>query len=107
VDGTLNLLKHHGMMDGELARPDSQRFLDPGWFGVTAPEAGVFHAHADYGDMLSIGQIIGRVADLDGSTSADIRSPIDGVVHTMYPQRLVFPGDRLYTLLRVGEPTGW
>lgn len=107
VDGTLNLLKHHGMMDGEPTRPESQRYLDMEWVGVTAHEAGVFHAHADYGDILSEGQFIGKITDLDGSTLAEIRSPIDGVVHTMYPRRLVFPGDRLYTLLRVGEPTGW
>jgi len=27
--------------------------------------------------------------------------------HTMYPARLVFPGDNLYTLLKVDEATGW
>ena len=26
---------------------------------------------------------------------------------TMYSARLVFPGDTLYTLLKVDEPTGW
>ena len=50
---------------------------------------------ADYGDILMEGQVIGRITD------------IDGVVHTMYPARLVFPGDNLYTLLKVDEPTGW
>ncbi len=107
VDGTLNLLKHHGMIDGEPSRPENQRFLDMEWVAVTASEAGVFHAHADYGDTLSVGQIIGKITGLDGSTLAEVRSPVNGVVHTMYPQRLVFPGDRLYTLLRIGGPTGW
>ncbi|MCW4048434.1 MAG: succinylglutamate desuccinylase/aspartoacylase family protein [Candidatus Bathyarchaeota archaeon] len=107
VDGTLNLLKHYDMIDGDPVKPKNQRYLDMEWVGVAAPEAGVFHAIADYGDILTDGQLIGKITDLDGSTLAEITSPIDGVVHTMYPARLVFPGDRLYTLLRIDEPTGW
>ena len=71
----------------------------------------VFHelvaALADYGDILMEGQVIGRITDIDGSLISEVKSPIDGVVHTMYPVRLVFPGDNLYTLLKVDEPTGW
>ena len=33
VDGTLNLLKHYGMMDGEPVRPRSQRYLGMEWWG--------------------------------------------------------------------------
>ena len=51
--------------------------------------------------------MIGRITDIDGSLISEVKSPIDGVVHTMYPARLVFPGDNLYTLLKVGGPTGW
>jgi predicted deacylase len=75
--------------------------------GVSAPKAGIFQAVADQSDVLSAGQSIGRITDLDGSTLAEVISPISGVVHTMYPQRLVYQGDRLYTLLRIGQPTGW
>ena len=107
VDGTLNLLRHLGMMKGEVRRPIDQRFLDMEWHGVTAPVAGVFQALADHGDVLEEGQLIGRITDLDGSTLSEVRSPIDGIVHTMYVRRVVYPGDRLFTLLRIGEPTGW
>ncbi len=107
VEGTLNLLRHFGVMEGEVARPRDQRFLDMKWHGVTAPVAGVFQAIADHGDILEEGQLVGRITDLDGSVLSEIRSPIDGVVHTMYVRRVVYPGDRLYTLLGVGEPTGW
>ena len=107
VDGTLNLLKHFGMLEGEPTRPRNQRFLDMEWQGVTAPVAGVFQALADHGDILVVGQLIGRITDLDGSTLSELHSPIDGVVHTMYVRRVVYPGDRLFTLLKIGEPTGW
>lgn len=107
VRGTLNLLKHFDMLDGEPERPEKQEYLDMEWVGVMASEAGIFEAHADYGDILSVDESIGLIKDLDGSILAAVKSPIDGVVHTMYPARLVFPGERLYTLLRVGKKTGW
>ncbi len=105
VDGTLNLLRHLGMIEGEVRRPRDQRFLDMEWHGVTAQVAGVFQALSDHGDLIKEGQLIGRITDLDGSTLNEINSPIDGIVHTMYVRRVVYPGDRLFTLLRVGEPT--
>ena len=107
VRGTVNLLKHFGMMEGDPVKPKKQNYLDMEWCGVPAPEAGVFTALADYGDILKENQVIGRITDIDGSLIKEVKSPIDGVVHTMYPARLVFPGDNLYTLLRVAEPTGW
>jgi predicted deacylase len=75
--------------------------------GVTASKAGVFQAVSDQGGVLAVGQTKGRITDLDASTLAEVTSPIPGVVHTMYPQRLVYPGDRLYTLLLIRQPTGW
>ncbi len=107
VDGTLNLLRHLGMLEGEVKRPRDQRFLDMEWHGVTAQVSGVFQALADQGDLIKEGQLIGRITDLDGSTLREINSLIDGIVHTMYVRRVVYPGDRLFTLLMVGKPTGW
>jgi len=107
VRGITNLLKYFKMIDGAPIKPLNQRYLDMEWFGVTSPSAGIFEAKSDYGDIISRGQIIGLIKNLDGSVESEVKSPIDGVVHTMYPARLVFPGERLYTLLRIGEKTGW
>ncbi len=107
VEGTTNLLKHLGMMEGEPRRPRGQRFLDMEWQGVTAPVAGVFQAMADQGDVVEKDQLIGRISDLDGSILSEIRSPINGIVHTMYVRRVVYTEDRLFTLLRIGGPTGY
>jgi predicted deacylase len=107
VDGTLNLLKHSGMLEGDVERPETQRFLDMEWQGVTAPVAGVFEAIADQGETPEEGDLIGRIKDLDGSVLAEISAPVTGVVHAMFPRRVVYPGDRLYTMLKIGEQTGW
>ncbi|NQT07819.1 hypothetical protein HQ586_01970, partial [Candidatus Bathyarchaeota archaeon] len=104
---TLNCMRHFGMLEGEMKRPKEQRFLDMEWQGVSAPVAGVFTALADHNDILDEGQLIGRITDLDGSTLAEVHSPVDGIVHTLYVRRVVYPGDMLFTLLKIDEPTGW
>jgi uncharacterized protein len=107
VRGTMNLLKYFNMIEGKPEKPSNQRYLDMEWFSVPAPSTGIFEAKSDYGDILDSGEIIGLIKGLDGSVISKVKSPIDGIVHTMYPARLVFQGERLYTLLKIGEPTGW
>jgi len=107
IDGTVNLMKHFGMLEGEPTKPKEQKYLDMEWVRVSSPVPGVFTAIADYGDILEEGGVIGRITDLDGSTLAVITSPIDGIVHTMFPRRVVHKRDPLYTLLKINEPTGW
>jgi hypothetical protein len=107
IDGTVNLLKFYDMVEGDPVKPEKQNYLDMTWHRATAPEPGVFQAIADYGDLLEKGQLIGLIKDLDGSVISEVKSPINGVVHTMYPKRVIHRGDRLYTLLEIDEPTGW
>lgn len=107
VTAVTNIMKHFGMIKGEPIRPKNQRFLDMTWHRVVSPVTGFFHALVDQGDILKEGQLIGKVTDLEGSELSRLSSPIDGVVHCMYPRRVVLPGDGLFTLLKIGEPTGW
>ena len=107
VDGTFNLLKNFGMLEGEPVKPEWQKYLDMEWQGITAPVAGVFTAIADQGDIPEKGELIGKITDLDGSTLASITAPVKGVVHSMFPRRVVYPGDRLFTLLKIEKETGW
>jgi len=44
------------------------------------------------------------MTDLDGRILADIRAPDQVVVHEMMPRRLVYQGDRIYHLARLGPP---
>ena len=107
VEGTVNLMSHYGMIEGKPSKIEEQRYLDMTWYSVKANVSGVFHAIADQGDILHKDELIGRITGIDGTELEQIKSPIDGVVHTMYPRRLVFPGDGLYTLLKIGELTGY
>ena len=107
IDATYNIMKHFGMMEGEPVKPETQHFLDMEWVRVPSPGPGVFIAIADHSDILKEGEVIGLIKDLDGSVLHEVKSPIDGIVHTMYPRRIVHVNDGLYTLLRIGEETGY
>jgi len=107
VEGVKNLLKYFGMMKGLIIKPKNQRFLDMTWQRIKAPVFGVFHAIVDQGNLVKKGEVIGKITDIDGSEIFKVVSPIDGVVHCMFPRRVVHPGDVLYTLLQVNKPTGW
>jgi predicted deacylase len=107
IEGTLNIMKQMGMIEGKPKKPESQRFLDMQWHRAAAGSAGIFVALADQGDILEKGQVIGRIKDLDGSLIEEVKSPIKGVVHTMFVRRVVYPGDTLFTLLKLDEPTDW
>lgn len=107
MEGVRNLMKHFGMLKGTPRRPKNQRFLGMTWYRVKAPVAGIFHAKADQGDTPRKDEVLGRITDIFGSELCKVTSPIDSVVHTMFPRRLVFEGDNLYTLLHVEESTGW
>lgn len=107
ITGTKNLMKYFGMIEGEIVKPKAQRFLDMKWNRVPAIKPGLFTAIADQGHILSKDQIIGRITNLDGSLVEEIKSPIEGVVHTMYPRKVVYPGDTLYMILKIDALTGW
>jgi len=107
VMGVGNLLKHLRMIAGDPVKPKEQKFLDTTWHWIPAPVAGFFHAIADQGDVVKCGELIGRISDIDGSELCQIHSPIDGIVHCMFPRRFVSAGDDVYTLLKIAGPTGW
>jgi hypothetical protein len=107
IEGTLNLMKHFGMIKGEPTKPKNQRYLNKEWQRVQAPVSGIWTAIADYGDIFEEGDVLGRITDLDGSLLAEVKAPVSGIVHTMFPRRVVHKNDPLYLLLMIEEPTGY
>mmetsp|Transcript_159096 Transcript_159096/g.510241 ORF Transcript_159096/g.510241 Transcript_159096/m.510241 type:complete len:357 (-) Transcript_159096:56-1126(-) len=104
VDGVMNLLKSFGMLPGVVVPPDYQHFLLPDRIELLAPATGMFKHIPDQGDAVKKGEPLGLITDLDGTILADIRAPDDVVVHEMMPRRLVYQGDRIYHLARLGPP---
>jgi predicted deacylase len=95
-----NNMKYLNMIEGDLAMPEHQREFTVGFDQLRAKTCGVFQGIADQGDMISKGQLIGKVTGLDGSVLEQLTSPIDGVVHELLVRRVVFQGDLLYNLVQ-------
>ncbi len=93
-------MKYLKMIEGDLAMPERQREFTVGFDQLRAKTCGVFQGIADQGDMISKGQLIGKVTGLDGSVLEELHSPIDGVVHELLVRRVVFQGDLLYNLVQ-------
>ncbi|MFT5194797.1 MAG: putative deacylase [Candidatus Promineifilaceae bacterium] len=98
VVGVLNLLKHFRMLAGEPQLPKTQFYLEPDRIRVLAPTAGIFKHIYDQGEFVKEGELIGTIVDLDGEVLSEIFAPQDAVVHEMMPRRLVYTGDRIYSL---------
>ena len=104
VTGVLNLLKHYGLLPGEPEIPAQQFYLKPDRIRVLAPVAGIFKHIYDQGEFVKENESIGTICDLDGTILSEIKAPCDAIVHEMMPRRLVYSGDRIYSLAVVDRP---
>lgn len=96
-----NNMKYLNMMDGSPILHPNPREFTVKFDQIRAKTGGTFQGYADQGDILTEGQLIGRVTGLDGSVLEELHSPIDGVVHELLVRRVVFQGDLLYNLVQL------
>jgi predicted deacylase len=106
VRGIRNVMKSMGMIPGDLERPEYQKYIYDGARAI-APESGIFDAFLDQGEHIVSGQQLGEIRNLQGDTIAEVRSPTDGIIHEMLPNRLVHKGDMVFSIVTLGEDTGW
>ena len=64
-------------------------------------------AHLDQGELVKENQDLGKITDLKGDVLAEIKSPIDGIIHEMLTNRLVYQGDKVFCITTIGKDTGW
>jgi predicted deacylase len=107
VKGVMNLLKYLNMKEGVPEKPKKQQYLIADRPLVNAPLPGIFKAYADQNDLVRKNQVIGIITDIDNEVLSEIISPCDAVVHEMIPGRIVYTGDQLYRLAKIGESTGY
>ncbi len=101
IQAVTNVMKYLEMIPGAPVMPQNQRLLAMDFDQVRAKVPGVFQGFVDQGDILTAGQKLGVVTDLDGSVLDELVSPIDGVVHELLVRRVVFHGDLLYNLVKI------
>jgi predicted deacylase len=112
-EGTLNVLRHYGILDGEIGKirpagsPDpilvkAERLEDY----VPCPRDGVWEPVIDLGAPVAAGDLIGRLHDFSdhGSPAMEIRAHRDGYVIMMHLSARPRKGQTLYV---VAEQIDW
>jgi predicted deacylase len=97
-NGTMNVMKHLKMMDGE-PKLTQQRTIKAKHH-VKTNHAGIYRPLKTVGATVSKKEMVGEIRNLFGKTVEEIQSPVDGILfcHTFNPS--VLPGDSIWI---VGE----
>jgi predicted deacylase len=80
VRGTLNVMKHLGMLDGELEAQEDVPVI-PGKLSrveITAEKGGLVHFLSDAGAAVKKGEVIARIVNPYGDLMEEVASPVDG-----------------------------
>jgi len=93
TDGVLRVLAHVGMIDPIEEDPPPPSLRSGGSKWVRASKSGLLGLDVDPGDMVTKGQVIGRIHTALGERLASPRSPIDGMVIGQSLDPLVNRGD--------------
>jgi predicted deacylase len=83
-EGVRNVLKHYGMLSGEIVKIDPQRSSPPRLVDarnledyVACPQAGIWEPLVDLGEEVEEGQLLGRLHNFSDHAA----SPLDLIAH--------------------------
>ncbi len=112
-EGTLNVLRHYGLLDGEIRKirpagaPSPQLVrADQLQAYVPCPRDGVWEPQVDLGAAVEAGETIGRLHDFSdhGAAPLQIRAERSGHVIMMHLSARPLKGQTLYV---IAEPVDW
>lgn len=95
IRGTLNVLKHYGMIEGDPVPPLFQKVLDKTVW-VRAEHGGILDFHAKPGDIVRAGQVLATNFNIFGREQRIIESPVDGIILGMTTMPAINPGGPMY-----------
>lgn len=95
VEGTLNMLRHAGVLNDVAARvPGPQpRLVDERW--VRANRGGFVTTLIPWGDDVAEGDVIGRTVDSYGDVVEELVAPADGLLMNLRQEPAIATGERL------------
>ncbi|MCC5874955.1 MAG: succinylglutamate desuccinylase/aspartoacylase family protein [Candidatus Sumerlaeia bacterium] len=102
--GCLNLLKSLDMIDGDLVPPLFQVTVEKTTW-VRAQRGGFLGFHARPGDLVEEGDTLATNYSIFGREQNNLTSPITGIVLGMTTMPAVKPGEPVYHVARLSEPT--
>ena len=102
VQGSLNVLRHYDMIEGEPTAPPFQTVIRKTTW-VRAERGGVLKYYVAPGDVVKKGQCLADCLDIFGGEETHINAPQDGVIVGMATMPMVKPGDAVFHVANVTE----
>ena len=108
VEGSLNVLGTLKMIDRRVQPVVKPIWLNGAGARIAADSAGFFFASVDRDTRVKAGQVLGYTTDFLGRKTADIRSPIDGLVTFIRGVPSMWPRATLVNVLpMIPAPAAW
>ena len=101
VEGTMNVFKLHGIIEGPIGRTgrDSGIFVGNTFFPVLATEGGIVEHLVQLADAVSAGQKIAIQRNMFGEIVAEYSSPVDGEIGGLRSDATSEPGNVISFIL--------
>jgi predicted deacylase len=106
VEGTMNVLKYHKVVPGDIGRTskDAGTFFGDGFQTVRATHGGFLELKADLRDKVVPGQVIAIQRNSFGEVVHEYKSEVSGEVSTVQRDAMIEPGTRVMQILFVSPP---
>jgi predicted deacylase len=108
VTGIKNVMKHLGMIEGELEGvPEQRRCIEPETY-LYVQEGGFLRPNVETGQEMSKGDLLGEIKDVYGRKLEEIIAPFDGMVTGIRTKPVAWPGEVAFLVTRfVTKGTIW
>jgi predicted deacylase len=101
VSAIRNVMKYLAMMEGRPEEPSKQTKLGSKSIGVRAKRGGFFESQVKPGDIVSAGQVIGRIYSVFGETLEEVKAPMSGLILIVNFRAPKCVGDPLFSIEEV------
>ncbi|MGS1097027.1 M14 family metallopeptidase (plasmid) [Aquamicrobium terrae] len=109
VEGTINVLKLHGIIEGPMGRTgkDTNIFVATGLLPILATEGGIVEHLVKLAEKVTTGQKIAIQRNMFGEVVAEYTSPVDGEIGGLRSDATSEPGNAIiFILFNPPVPTG-
>ena len=93
-DGLDRMMHHLGMVEGTTTKPGETVVMNQ-FVWMWSEYDGCYYPEVHVGDMVTVGQPVGRVADFEGKTLQRIQAPVSGAVLFVITTLAINQGDPL------------
>ena len=93
-DGLDRIMDHLGMVEGTTTKPGETVVMNQ-FVWMWSEYDGCYYPEVHVGDMVTVGQPVGRIADFEGKTLQRIQAPVSGAVLFVVTTLAINQGDPL------------